>query len=443
MSNDFTKEALTAHLDSLKNRFKEKSIDAIIERLPEILKTPCQYLVDEVEKEVFLIGALGVISGILPNIKGNYAGKWISPNLYVYVLGGYGSGKGGLDFARDLGKQIQESKSEQLEIANKQYEAKEVIYKKKLKEYNKSKDLAADPPKKPKRPPLTTLFIPSNNSKSGLYQLLQENKNTGILFETEGDTLAEALKQDFGGFSDTLRKAFHHEYLDFFRRGNNEFVKITDPKLSVILSSTFDQLKTLIPSDENGLFSRFLYYELKQNNEFANVFDDRKANYSELFNDAGSEFKRIYDTLEPLQKPVFFALSYEQQKTFVKLFNIRKTDLIKSTDVTMAGTANRLGIIAFRLMMLFTTLRAFENDNLKEIIYCNETDFNNALLLVDRFESHAKTVFDYLNQDPNKKTLVSELHKTGNSYRAISKAVWGDETHISTVGKWVNSKKRN
>ena len=442
MDNAFTKEAITANLDSLKNGFQEKSIDAMIKHLPEVLKTPCQYLVDEVEKEVFLIGALGVVSGILPNVKGNYSGKWISPNLYVYVLGGYGGGKGGLDFARELGKQIQENKSEQLAAANKQYEAEEVIYRKKIKAYNKGTDIAADPPEKPKRPPLTTLFIPANNSKSGLYQLLQENKNTGILFETEGDTLAEALKQDFGGFSDTLRKAFHHEYLDFFRRGNNEFVKILDPKLSVILSSTFDQLKALIPSDENGLFSRFLYYELKQNNEFANVFDDRKANYSVLFNEAGKEFQKIYDILEPLQKPLFFSLSYEQQKTFIKLFNIKKADLIKSTDVTMAGTANRLGVIAFRLMMIFTTLRAFESGKLKDTIVCNDTDFNNALLLVDRFESHAKTVFDYLNQDPNKKTLVAELHKTGNSYRAISKAVWGDETHISTVGKWINSKNR-
>ena len=66
---------------------------------------------------MFLIGALGVISGLLPNVKGNYSGKWISPNLYVYVLAGYGGGKGGLDFARDLGKQIQESKSEQLETS--------------------------------------------------------------------------------------------------------------------------------------------------------------------------------------------------------------------------------------------------------------------------------------------------------------------------------------
>ena len=39
MESSITKEALTNHLETLKNGFKEKSIDNIINNLPEILKS--------------------------------------------------------------------------------------------------------------------------------------------------------------------------------------------------------------------------------------------------------------------------------------------------------------------------------------------------------------------------------------------------------------------
>lgn len=195
-------------IKGLEEHINEFSIDGIIDKLPEMLKTPANYLVDETEKEVFLIGAFGVVSGMLPNIKGLYSGKWISPNLFVYILAGYGGGKGSLDYARILGRQIHNAKRESAKGLMIDYLRDLEIYKKDLKAFNKDKENSERPPDKPIQPPALMLFIPANNSKSGVYQLLEENEGKGIIFETEGDTLSDALKQDFGGFSDTLRKAF-------------------------------------------------------------------------------------------------------------------------------------------------------------------------------------------------------------------------------------------
>ena len=136
-------------IKGLETHIKGFSIDSIIQDLPEMLKTPANYLVDETEKEVFLIGALGVVSGMLPNIKGMYSGKWISPNLFVYVLAGYGGGKGGLDYARELGKQIHKAKRDEAKRLMLEYLKEMEVYKKALKEYNKSKKPGAEPPTKP------------------------------------------------------------------------------------------------------------------------------------------------------------------------------------------------------------------------------------------------------------------------------------------------------
>jgi len=426
-------------ITGLENHIKNFSIDSIIDELPKILKDPCTILVDENEKEVFLIGAIGVISGLLPNIKGLYSGKWIAPNLFVYVLAGYGGGKGSLDYARALGKHIHDEKRDEAKRQFVQHLKDLEVFKKLLKEYNKNNDADADPPVKPTQPKTLMLYIPANNSKSGVYQLLEENNGRGILFESEGDTLTDALKQDYGGFSDTLRQGFHHETVTMFRRLNNELIEIKNPEISIVLSSTFNQLKTLIPSVENGLYSRFLFYELKQNNKFNNVFDTRKKEYQQHFDNSGIVYKELFDVLNQLQTPIWFWLTDEQQEKFIELFDIKKSKLIDEVDISMSGTANRLGIIAFRIMMIFTTLRAYKNGTLNNSIKCNDTDFYNALRVVDRLEKHAKTVYEYLNGEPEKKKIAFQLKELGTSLRDIEKAV---NIGRGTLSKWFNKNEK-
>ncbi|MDR1653326.1 MAG: DUF3987 domain-containing protein [Prevotellaceae bacterium] len=40
---------------------------------------------------------------------------------------------------------------------------------------------------------MRVLFVPANNSATGLFQILNDNKGVGLLFETEGDTLAQTF----------------------------------------------------------------------------------------------------------------------------------------------------------------------------------------------------------------------------------------------------------
>src|SRR5690606_30104441 len=144
------------------------------------------------------------------------------------------------------------------------------LYNRQMALYNKGK-LPAPPPM-PTPAGHTKLYLPANSTKTAMMQLLMENNGRGIIFETEGDTLADMLRQDYGNFSDVLRKAYHHESVSFFRRANNEDVFIEHPQLSVVLSGTQDQLHRLIPTIENGLFSRFCFYILDQRQGFKDPF---------------------------------------------------------------------------------------------------------------------------------------------------------------------------
>jgi hypothetical protein len=379
--------------------------DAIFDNLPDLLKNACAILTEQTEREVFLIGAIGVASGLLPNVRGFYDGQHTGCNLYCYVLGQYGTGKGGLKLAYQLGKAVHARRKEisaELQAKFKQdcIEAKE----------NKEPE--------PENPGSKLLFIPANNSKSGFVELLHENEGRGILFETEGDTLADALKTDYGGFSDVLRKAFHHERISFYRRTKREHREIEIPSLSVVLSSTIDQYQKLIPNIQNGLFSRFIHYNLAPCHDFKDVFDRRKRNYPEYFEKLGQTFLDIYTYLDALPAPIEFELREHQKAQFLAAFDEWKKEIGEYVSTNLEGTVNRLGLICFRLAMQFTALRNFGEGDYSPTIICTDTDFETSLQMVEVLKRHALEVYyDLPSLKVSKETADFQKNlaeKTGN-----------------------------
>ena len=65
------------------------------------------------------------------------------------------------------------------------------------------------------------------------------------------------MKSDYGNYSDVLRKAFHHELVSLSRRKDREYCEVSNPRVSVALAGTPEQVRKLIPDAENGLMSRF------------------------------------------------------------------------------------------------------------------------------------------------------------------------------------------
>lgn len=160
------------------------------------------------------------------------------------------------------------------------------------------------------------LFIPANSSATALFQTLNDNEGQALMFETEGDTLTTTFRSEHGNYSDGLRKAFHHEPITYNRRKDREYVEITMPRLSVLLSGTPRQVGALIPDPENGLFSRFLFYNLPLrpvwNDVFAGNDDDT---LDSRFLRLGGRFFQFYTRLLK-DGPLRFTLTVEQQVEF-------------------------------------------------------------------------------------------------------------------------------
>lgn len=124
----------------------------------------------------------------------------------------------------------------------------------------------------PEMPPNRMFIISGNNTGTGILQNIMDSNGTGIIFETEADTISTAIGTDYGHWSHTLRRAFDHDFLSYNRRTDQEYREVKKSYLSILISGTPAQVKPLIPSAENGLFSRQIFYYMPAIHEWQDQF---------------------------------------------------------------------------------------------------------------------------------------------------------------------------
>ena len=378
--------------------------DNVFSDLPDILNPVVEKSISCEDRDILLLGSLMVFSACLPNIYGIYGERVVYPNLYLFVLSPASAGKGRLALCRKLVEPIHKSFREKSKIESEDFRKKQA-------EYASSKDKTNLEP--PAVPPLRMLFIPANNSATGFSQLLNDNNGSGILFETEADTLSNALKSEYGNYSEGLRKAFHHEETAFNRRKDKEYVEISEPRLSVILSGTPAQYRLLIPNAENGLASRFITYRMNVQIIWNNVFSgDPCSSLDNYFFQLGLRYFDFYRYLNQLTQTVRFELTTEQQIEFNSRFDQLQVDYVALYGLEFIASVRRMGLIAFRLMMILTTLRVMDDGEIYNVLTCRDIDFNAVLSMVEVLLEHSAYQFKQLpteNKTYEKSTLKDKF----------------------------------
>lgn len=340
------------------------------------------------ERDILLLGALTAFSACFPKMFGVYDQRKVFSNLYLFVTAPASAGKGRLNQIKNLVNPVHKQKREQSKTLKQQHQVEMATY-----NMNKGKSETME---KPSKPPERMLFIPANNSVTGVYQLISDNEGRGLIFETEGDTLAQAFKSDYGNYSDGFRKAFHHETISYYRRTDREYVDIERPCLSTVLSGTPKQIQALVPSAENGLFSRFMFYYMNIKPTWKNVFQTDTTNgLDEYYDQLGKEFFGLYKTLKN-NPDIEVRLTTEQQQKFNVFFEKLQTKYLNLQPDDYIATVRRLGLIAFRIIMLFSVFRIMEDGDVNQVRYCEDIDFENTLEMISVLVKHSSKVFNDL-----------------------------------------------
>ena len=367
--------------------------DSVYQNLPPFLKKLTKHFATDREKDVFLLSSLGVLSSCFPEVRGCYDNNLVASNLFLFISAPASAGKGVMNWARRLGEQMHKDCESKYSLAMAEYEAAMKAFK------EGNQDGQQQPlPVKPER---QLFFIPANTSASKIIQTLKANGNFGVMFDTEADTLSQAIGKEWGGFSDTLRKCFHHESIELQRKMNDEYVSIEKSFLSVVLSGTPDQIRNLMASVENGFFSRFLFYDFPLSLNWKNVFDRSVEAPDGSFSSAATELLHLASNVSSKANDngghIMFQLSQEQENRFLEWFSAKQELLHQVFGDQIIASLRRLGLITYRIAMILSVIRCMKADIPHEL-HCADTDFDAALAISGALLPHTIKVYNQLKR---------------------------------------------
>ena len=327
--------------------------ECVFEHLPPFLNEVVNNSISLDDRDTILIGAIVCLSVCFHNICGVYDERIVYPNLYLFVVADAGMGKGALTLCRELVAPINRN----LHELSKRLELE---YKEAMNAYIKVKKDGGMT--MPTEPPMRMLVIPANSSASSFLKILGDNDGIGLLFESAGDTLSQTLKSDYGNYSDVLRKAFHHELVSLSRRKDREYCEVSNPRVSVALAGTPEQVRKLIPDSENGLMSRFCFYIIRFKRGIRNVFatNDISQSKNAMFKLMGDKFCHLHEEFVR-QGNYSFSLPSDLQEHFIEYLSRVNEECCDEVDNKMRGVVRRMGLIAYRIMMVLTAVRYLEN----------------------------------------------------------------------------------
>lgn len=409
----------------------------IYNKLPPILNEGAAVFKTEREKDVFLTGALSIISGCLPNVTGLYGGRTVYPNLFSFILAPAASGKGALQSAKELADKYHNEV-----LLNSLEEQKE--YKRKLSEYRRAlrdaKKGQVIEETEPEEPPFKVVFIPANASNSSIIKHLQNNDGDGIICETEADTMGQAFKNDWGSYSDLLRKGFHHEKISISRKTNNEYFEINEPKLSVALSGTPNQIYNIISSAEDGLFSRFVFYIFKTDVAWIDPSPfGNNVNYTTHFQALSQKIYNMVNFFKYYDTEVH--LTQEQWQKFNPVFEEYLIQINSFVSSDAQSIVKRLGLVLYRICMIFTALRKFQTQIKDKEVQCLDEDFESAMALIKVYLNHNILMFENL---PNQEQDEDKIFKSSKNKKQFFDALPQNFTRAEAVkiGDTFNIKER-
>ena len=369
-------------------------------RLPVTIQRSLEGKNTAEEQDKTLLTALDLLAIAQPNVYGIYDGKRVYTPFYLFILGLAGvSHKGTIEDLKQLLKPIEHAMLSQYYAQMADYKEQHAAWEAKKSQRGKGTESAGPEPEEPQ---YRSLFVSADSSAAAFKQDLCNFGGRGMVFSTEADTLTQALSQEWGQFTDILRMAFHHETITSTRTKDKQHIVIDEPQLGMLVTCTPKQITYLLSpkQNENGSSSRDLFYCAKENLEWRDPFQCKEP-VADRYQEIGQTVKQMYDLLVSRKSNrIQILLTEEQQQAFNMHFKPLLPEQVGLYGLDFAAFVVRIALVAFRMMMVLTTLRNFEQGHLadpqQQAFVCTDDDYQTAMTIIDCLVAHTAYVYTTL-----------------------------------------------
>jgi len=350
-----------------------------MQKLPESIQQMLSLASTPEEQDIILMATLAAASACVPNLYFTYGptGKKYYGNLQCFILAAAASGKG---------------------IANQALEMVRV-----LDEQH-------------------PMLIAGDSTLPAFYKALEEQNGCGYLHESEGSVITDIWRTSAANYNTALRKAAEHEPISRNRvKGASE---IKNPRLSMLLTGTFGQYKALVPSVENGYFSRLLTVVIRGTNPFDKRYVSSKGGQSAIPKVVGQRLLRTYEQLTQNQE-MEWSLTDAQKERLGEHLETEYATLIDLLGDNFHSAVIRMAVQIERIAMILTAMRGnsalsrgagnellseFNSDEMDgesrilsgkmdEALYCLDEDYETAEMIGNKMLLHMASAYRMIDGD--------------------------------------------
>ena len=379
-------------------------------KLPVTIQRTLEGKNNPVEQDKTILTSLDLLAMAEPNVYGIYGGKRVYAPFYLFILGVAGiSHKGAVDDIKELLMPIEKHIQAQYYAQQADYKEQHAEWETRKAQRGKGAESAGP---EPEEPAYRSLFVSADSSAAAFKQDLHSFGGRGMIFSTEADTLTQALSQEWGQFTDVLRMAFHHESITSTRTKDKQHIVIDEPQLGLLVTCTPKQISSLLSSkqNENGSSSRNLFYVAKEELGWKSPFEEKEP-IADRYREIGQSVKQMYDLLIKREnKRIQILLTEEQQQAFNAHFKPLLPEQVGLYGIEFAAFIVRIALVAFRLMMVLTTLRNFEHGHLadtqQQAFVCTDDDYQTAMTIIDCLVAHTGYVYNTLLRPSDEQQLI-------------------------------------
>lgn len=406
-----TSETLTYFMLTNLNLMEEQEDLRIVEhldmqKLPESLQSMISLASTPEERDIILMATLAAASACMPNLYFTYGptGKKYYANLQCFILAAAASGKG-----------IANQALEMVRVIDEQY----------------------------------PMLIAGDSTLAAFYKALEEQNGCGYMHESEGSVITDIWKTSAANYNTVLRKAAEHEPISRNRvKGASE---IKNPRLSMLLTGTFGQYKALVPSVENGYFSRLLTVVIRSTNGFDKRYVSSKGGQNATPKIVGNQLLRTHETLMNAGEREW-SLTDAQKERLGEHLETEYGTLIGLLGDNFHSAVIRMAVQIERIAMILTAMRGPSSItselNSDTPLLCADTDYETAEIIGNKLLLHMaaayrlidgdaqdivpeikpldqrKVLFDQLRPEYKLQELISEAKTQGVSRRSAIR--WND-----------------
>ena len=411
------------NLNSMANEDQDLHIANHIDtaELPAIIQPIMRLANSDSERDMLLLSLLTAAGSCMPKLYCRYglSSKRYYPNLQCFIVGSAACGKGIANLALDFVRKVHNA---------------------------------------------LPLVIPGDSSYPGFYRQLERQNGRGYIHESEGSVITDVWRSSVTNYNTALRKAAEHEPITRNRANDNSSIEC--PQLSVLLTGTFSQYRALVPSVENGYFSRLLTLVVQDRQAFSSRYVEPVAGTEGVMEQAAAQ---LYELCQALYRahPIEFSLTPEQRTRLGHHLETAYPALMQQLGVNFHSVVLRMAVHIERIAMILSALRVSTPYTIHSTPYtihstpytihhtplvCSDADYAIAELIGNKLLLHMamayqmikgvdqlalpkiqpldqrKMLLSLLPDEFESKTLVSEAASQGISRATAIR--WNDEWQI-------------